>query len=297
MTVLPKGVSAFPITPANADGTVDAGALQGLVARLTQAGVDSIGLLGSTGTYPFLTRAERLRALETGLAAAEGVPVLVGIGALRTDETVRLAQDAKAAGATAGLLAAVSYTPLTDDEVFVHFATVAQEAGLPLCIYDNPATTHFRFTPALVARLARLPEVVAIKSTAPEPAAVAAHLAELREAVPASCVVGYSADWHCTPTLIAGADAWFSVLAGLFPGPVLEIARAVAAGDVARAQALDARLMPLWDLFRRHSSLRVVYAAAALAGLTSALPPRPLLPLKPEVQAEVAATLAALDLA
>ena len=297
MTVLPKGVSAFPITPAATDGTVDAGALRGLVSRLAQAGVDSIGLLGSTGTYPFLTRAERRRALETGLAAAEGVPVLVGIGALRTDETVRLAQDAKAAGATAGLLAAVSYTPLTEDEVFEHFVTVARESGLPLCIYDNPATTHFRFTPALVARLARLPEVVAIKSTAPEPAAVAAHLAELRAAVPPGCVVGYSADWHCTQALLAGADAWFSVLAGLFPAPVLEIARAVAAGDVARAQALDARLMPLWDLFRRYSSLRVIYAAAALAGLASALPPRPLQPLKPEVQAEVAATLAALDLA
>lgn len=297
MTVLAKGVSAFPITPADADGTVDAGALHGLVARLAKAGVDSIGLLGSTGTYPFLTRAERRRALETGLAAAGGVPVLVGIGALRTDETVRLARDAKAAGATAGLLAAVSYTPLTDDEVFTHFATVAREVGLPLCIYDNPATTHFRFTPALVARLARLPEVVAIKSTAPEPAVIGAHLAELRAAVPAGCVVGYSGDWHCTEALSAGADAWFSVVAGLFPAPALEIARAVAAGDLARARALDARLKPLWDLFRRHSSLRVIYAAAGLTGLVRAVPPRPLLPLNPEIEAEVAATLKALDLA
>ncbi len=85
------------------------------------------------------------------------MPLLVGIGALRTDEAVRLAQDARAAGASAGLLAPVSYTPLTEDEVFAHFAAVAGEGGLPLVIYDNPATTHFRFTPTLLGRLARLP--------------------------------------------------------------------------------------------------------------------------------------------
>ncbi len=102
-------------------------------------------------------------------AVAGRVPLLVGIGALRTDEAIRLARDAKAAGATAGLLAPVSYTPLTEDEVFAHFAAVAEEGGLPLVIYDNPATTHFRFTPALIGRLARLPGVVAAKCPGPAP--------------------------------------------------------------------------------------------------------------------------------
>jgi 4-hydroxy-tetrahydrodipicolinate synthase len=74
-------------------------------------------LLGSTGTYAYLTRSERRRALDTALDEVSGrTPILVGVGALRTDEAVRLAQDANAAGATAGLLAAVSYTPLTEDE-------------------------------------------------------------------------------------------------------------------------------------------------------------------------------------
>ncbi len=152
MTVL----SAFPITPANADGQVDLGALQVLLQRLVAAGVGSIGLLGSTGTYAFLERHQRRRAVEAAVAAAAGrVPILVGVGALRTDAAVRMAQDAKGAGAEAGLLAAMSYTPLTEDEVFVHCETVARESGLPLCLYDNPGTTHFRFTPALVGRLAR----------------------------------------------------------------------------------------------------------------------------------------------
>ena len=156
--MLLKGLSAFPITPADASGKVDVSALRRLVAPLCQAGVNSIGLLGSTGSYPYLSSAERRRALEAALEEAAGrAPVLVGVGALRTDEAVRLAQDAQVAGAAAGLLAPVSYTPLSDDEVYEHFATVARESRLPLCIYDNPGTTHFRFSSVLVGRLSHLP--------------------------------------------------------------------------------------------------------------------------------------------
>ncbi|PSH62094.1 dihydrodipicolinate synthase family protein [Phyllobacterium sophorae] len=105
-------LSAFPITPMDRDGQIDAEALRKLIARLCVAEVDSIGLLGSTGTYMYLSREERRRALALALAETGGrTPVVVGVGALRTDEAVRLAQDAKALGASAGLLAAVSYTP------------------------------------------------------------------------------------------------------------------------------------------------------------------------------------------
>ena len=63
-----KGLSAFPITPMNANGRVDTPALQRLVAPLAAAKVDSIGLLGSTGSYPFLTRDERRRAADAAIA-------------------------------------------------------------------------------------------------------------------------------------------------------------------------------------------------------------------------------------
>ncbi|MER2268761.1 dihydrodipicolinate synthase family protein [Methylobacterium oxalidis] len=296
MTLL-TGLSAFPITPADAEGRVDPGALRALLARLVGSGVDSIGLLGSTGTYAYLSRAERRRALETARDATAGrVPLLVGVGALRTDEAVRLAQDAQGVGAAAGLLAPVSYTPLTDDEVFEHFATVARESGLPLCIYDNPGTTHFRFGPDLVGRLARVPGIVAVKSPAPEPEGVAAHLAALRAAVPEGFPLGYSGDWNAAEALIAGGDAWYSVVAGLFPEAGLAILRAVRAGDAAEARRLDARLRPLWDLFRAFSSLRVVYACADLMGLCHAAPPRPILPLPEAARQRVAGALRALDL-
>lgn len=292
-----SGLSAFPITPMDADGRVDLPALRRLVARLCVAGVDSVGLLGSTGSYPYLTRDERRRALEAALDEAGGrVPILVGVGALRTDEAVRLAQDARAAGAAAGLLAAMSYTPLTDDEVFAHCVAVARESGLPLCLYDNPSTTHFRFGPALIGSLSRVPGIVAVKSPGQAPDAVAGHLAELRAAVPPGFSLGTSGDWLATEALIAGVDAWYSVVAGLFPDMAVAIVRAVRAGDATEARRLDARLEPLWALFREYSSLRVIYTCANLLDLTQAAPPRPILPLGEAARARVAEVIRTLDL-
>ncbi|MGY4570185.1 dihydrodipicolinate synthase family protein [Bradyrhizobium pachyrhizi] len=292
-----KGLSAFPITPSNRDGRVDAGALRALLDPLIAAKVDSVGLLGSTGSYPYFSRDERRRAVQAATALADGnTPILVGIGALRTDDAVRLAQDARDAGATAGLLAAVSYTPLTDDEVFEHFQTVARESGLPICIYDNPGTTHFQFTPALIGRLSLVEGIVAVKSPALDASTVAGHLRELRAVVPDGVALGYSADWNCTEALLAGGDTWYSVLAGIFPKVCVDIVRAATSGDAARARELNARLQPIWDLFRTYSSLRVVYALANLRGVCTAEPPRPILPLPADAQRRVKETLAAMEI-
>ena len=295
--MLLKGLSAFPITPADAEGRVDVDAVRKLVAALCAAKVHSIGLLGSTGTNAYLSRSERRRALDAAVEEAAGqVPILVGVGALRTDEAVRLAQDAKAAGAAAGLLAPVSYTPLTEEEVFELFATVARESGLPLCTYDNPTTTHFRFSPALIGRLSRVPEIIALKSPAPEPQAVAAHLANLRSAVPDAFSLGYSGDWNSVEALIAGGDAWYSVVAGLFPRISMGLVQAVRDGDVGEARRLNERLEPLWSLFKEFSSLRVIYAAAEQIGICRAEPPRPILPLASAARQRVADVLKGLDL-
>ena len=293
-----RGLVAFPITPADEQGRVDTDAVRRLLRRLVEVRVPSIGLLGSTGTYAYLDRAERRRAIEAAVDEVAGrVPLLVGIGALRTDEAVRLGEDARDAGAAGLLLAPVSYTPLTEDEVFEHFATVARAVRVPLCVYDNPGTTHFSFSPALVGRLSRVDHIDALKTAAPVAALVPGNLAALRNATAPGFSVGYAVDWHAAAALRAGGDAWYSVAGGLFPAACLSIADAIANGDAALATTLDARLQPLWDLFRQFSSLRVMYACANHLGLCRAEPPRPILPLPEGVQLQVASVLAGLDLA
>ena len=292
-----SGLAAFPITPADADGRVDVPGLRRLVRRLADAGVDSIGLLGSTGTYAYLSRSERRRAIEAAVEEAGGaVPVMAGVGALRTDEAVALAKDAKAAGAGAGLLAPVSYTPLLDEEVFVHFQTVAGESGLPICIYNNPGVTHFSFSVELIQRLSAVPGVVAVKNPAAPAEQVAAHLADLRGRVPDGFSLGYSVDANCAEAMLAGADAWHSVLGGMFPRATLALCRAAQSGDAAEARRLNARLEPVWQLFRDLTGLRLAYAAANFLGLTQAQPPRPILPLSNAARARVAQAIEQLEL-
>jgi 4-hydroxy-tetrahydrodipicolinate synthase len=163
-----NGLCGFPITPADPQGRVDTEALARLVTRLADSGVASVGLLGSTGTYVYLSREERRRAIEAAAEALGGkAPLMAGVGALRTDAALDLARDARKAGADGVLLAPVSYLPLTEEEVFAHFQAVAAETETPLCVYNNPTTTGFTFTPELLGRLAAIPNVVAVKNPAP----------------------------------------------------------------------------------------------------------------------------------
>ncbi len=279
-TPLFHGLSAFPITPADAAGRVDIRALATLLARLEVAGVDSVGLLGSTGSYAYLTRPEKRRAIEAAVDTTGGrVPIIVGIGALRTDDAMNLAKDAQAAGASGVLLAPVSYTPLADQEVFQHFAAVADASDLPLCIYNNPATTHFSFSDELIVRLAEVPRIVAVKNPAPAPTEAKAKVAALRARLPADFAVGYSGDWQAADAVLAGGVAWYSVIGGLMPHPSLALMRAAQAGDAAEIRRLNASFAPLWALFKQYGSIRVIYAAANVLALTDAQPPRPILPL------------------
>ena len=109
------GLSAFPLTPMNESG-LDEAAFVRLIERLVAAEVDSIGVLGSTGNYAYLTVAERARVVALAVEHAGKIPVIAGIGALRTRDVLTLADDAQAAGASGVLLAPMSYQKLFAEE-------------------------------------------------------------------------------------------------------------------------------------------------------------------------------------
>ncbi|MFB2562183.1 dihydrodipicolinate synthase family protein [Rhizobium sp. IMFF44] len=283
------GLSAFPITPTDASGHVDIVVLARLLERIQLAGADSIGLLGSTGGYAFLSREERRRAVQAAMTSVGGrLPVIVGVGALRTDEAQALARDAKAAGADGLLLAPVSYTPLTEEEVYQHFAAIAEAGELPLCIYNNPGTTKFIFSNGLIARLAKVANIAAVKMPLPQGGDFQGEMGRLRQETPKGFAIGYSGDWGAAAALLAGADAWYSVVAGLLPAEALALTRAAQAGDIAEAERLDEKFQPLWNLFKEFGSFRVMFAIAEALDLCRIDPPRPILPLsaaeKPRVR-------------
>ncbi|MGY6549919.1 MAG: dihydrodipicolinate synthase family protein [Roseinatronobacter sp.] len=220
--MLTAGLCAFPITPADPAGRVDTDGLDRLVDRIAQSNADAVGLLGSTGTYAYLTRSERMRAITATIKAASGwIPILVGVGALRTHEACALAQDAAQDAAQAGaadvLRAPVSDTPLTDQEVAEHFRAVARPTDLPLCIYDAPATTGFDFSRRLLAELAQERRIAGVKMPLPADGNIRQQISALRTALPQDCALGYSGDWGCAQAMLDSADIWFNVPGGLFP--------------------------------------------------------------------------------
>lgn len=293
------GLSAFPLTPLHdhGDGGIDEGAFRTLIGRLADARVQSITVLGSTGSYAYLDRDERRRVVELAVTEAGEVPVFAGVGATRTRDVLRYAADAQSAGAAGLLVAPVSYQPLTEEEVFGLFVDVDRQSSVPLIVYDNPGTTHFTFSDHLHARIAGLPCVASIKIPPVEggPAAVEQRIAALRATIPDSATLGISGDAVAADALSGGCDAWYSVLAGTLPAPCQAIVAAAATGDRARAVHLSEALAPLWELFSAYGSYRVVSALAEELGLV-AHPhlPKPVLGLHQRGRKRLAAAVALL---
>jgi 4-hydroxy-tetrahydrodipicolinate synthase len=293
------GLSAFPLTPMNESG-VDEAAFVRLVERLVAAGVDSICALGSTGSYAYLTLPERMRVAQLAVESAAGVPVMIGIGALRTRDVLDLAGHAQQTGASGVLLAPISYQKLGDDEVYGLFETVTRSLSIPLCVYDNPGTTHFTFTDELHGRIARLPHVGSIKipGVPLDPEAASKRMQRLRAMIPSHVTIGVSGDKYAATGLNAGCEAWYSVVGGLFPAAALAITRAAQAGHADEAARLSDRLSPLWEMFGQYGSLRVVAAAAESCRLIdSPSLPLPLKALTGEARLQLGDVLKKLALA
>jgi 4-hydroxy-tetrahydrodipicolinate synthase len=287
------GLSAFPLTPTDDAGSLNPDRLEQFLERIVSAGADSIGLLGSTGGYAYLTPEERKRTLRAAVDCVAGrTPIIVGVGALTADTAEDLARDARKAGADGLLLAPMTYQPLVDEEVFRHFEAVAAAGALPLCVYNNPGTTKFSFSLDLIARLSEVPNIVAVKMPLPADGDYTRELGRLQGMTPEGFAIGYSGDWGAKDALLAGGACWYSVVAGLLPTPALALTRAARAGNVAEAERIDRAFHPLWEVFREFGSFRVMFALAELLGLGRVGPPRPVLPLPESCRGRVETALA-----
>jgi Dihydrodipicolinate synthase/N-acetylneuraminate lyase len=294
-----SGLSAFPLTPVNATG-IDEQSFLKILARLTAAKVDTLGVLGSTGSYAYFSREQRKRVATLAVQHADGIPVMVSIGAISTDEVLRLADDAQQAGVRALLLPVVSYQKLTEEEVFNFYAEVVQHVSVPICVYDNPGTTHTQFSDALYARIAALSNIASIKipGVPDQMSAATQRVSALRAQLPEHISIGVSGDASAGNGLMAGCEVWYSVCGGLFPNTALALTRAAQAGDFTAVAQQSQRLAPLWALFSQHGgSIRVMAAAATLLGLADENNlPRPLRALSSEDQREVRQVIESLNL-
>ena len=138
MSILLKGIIAYPVTPFSADGGVDLKTLEALIERLIADGVHAIAPLGSTGSA-YLSDAEWEAVATASIRAVRRrVPTVVGISDLTTAGAVRRARFAEQAGADAVMVLPVSYWKLANDEIVAHYRAIGAAIGIPIMLYNNP---------------------------------------------------------------------------------------------------------------------------------------------------------------
>jgi dihydrodipicolinate synthase/N-acetylneuraminate lyase len=139
-----EGVYPAMVTPLNKNHGIDEDGLRYEVDYLIKSRVQGLVALGSSGEYPYLTLSEKKKVIDIVVEQTKGrVPVIVCTSSMGTDEVIMLSKYAKRRGADGLMITLPIYFPLTDDDVFNHYKSIAKAVDLPILLYDFPYTTHF----------------------------------------------------------------------------------------------------------------------------------------------------------
>lgn len=257
-----KGTITALVTPFTAQGAVDYGALQALVARQTAAGVEGICSVGTSGESPTLTHEEHHKVIEKTIEFAAGkCRIVAGTGANSTSEAVSLTKAVIAmGGADACLQVTPYYNKPNAEGLYRHFMTIA-DLGLPVVLYNVPGRAGREIPLDVVARLAKHPNIVAIK----EAAGSVERVSAIKNLVPDFAVL--SGDDSLTlPMISVGAQGVISVASNIIPKEMGDMVRAALAGDFAAARDLHRRYYPLFHNLFIDTNPVMVKEALALTG-------------------------------
>lgn len=222
------------ITPFTVAGALDLATAREHARGLIAEGCDGLVLSGTTGESPTTTDEEKtalLRAVRE--AVGDGVPLLAGVGSSDTRHTVRLAQEAEAAGADGLLVVTPYYSRPPQAAVEAHFVRVAEATGVPLMLYDIPGRTGTRIEPRTLLRLAEHPRIVAVKDCAYDLLGTTKVMARTRLAYYSGC------EEMNLPLYAVGGAGYVSTVANVVPRRMRAVLDAFDAGDTAEAARLN----------------------------------------------------------
>lgn len=278
------------VTPMHSDGSIDWPAWERLLRMHVEAGTSGIVIGGTTGEAATLLEAELLQLLARARPLLQGrVAMIAGVGESSTAATVERARLVSAAGVDALLVLTPAYNRPTQEGLYRHFEAVAAASQVPVVLYNVPTRTAVDLLPATVARLARLPRIVAIK----EAISVGAieRVRELQALTEGRLTVLSGDDGTCAEAMLNGARGVISVTANVVPAAMAQLCTAALHGDRALTQQLDAGLAALHQaLFVETSPIPVKWALAELGWIESGIR-LPLTPLSAGCHARVRAAL------
>jgi len=283
------GAHVAIVTPFRDDGEVDWAAWSRLVDWHAASGTTGIVVGGTTGESPTLADSELLELARRARTQAAGrMQVIVGCGTNSTAATVERVRRYSAEGVDGLLLVTPAYNKPTQEGLYRHFEAAAHAATVPVILYNVPVRTAVDMLPETVARLARVPRIVAIKEAVPQ----MSRVQELRAHCPPAFGILSGDDATAREAMANGAGGVISVTGNVAPAAMSQMVAAALAGDAGRAAEIDARLAGLHqNLFLEANPIPVKWALERMGMIRGRLR-LPLTPLSARHHAAVEAALA-----
>jgi 4-hydroxy-tetrahydrodipicolinate synthase len=242
---------------------VDEEALRNLIEEQIVAGTDGIVPCGTTGESTTLSHLEHDRVIEITVdAAKKRIPVIAGTGSNSTAEALRLTKHAWEAGADGALMVSPYYNRPTQEGLYQHFRTNAEEIPIPIIIYNIPGRTGSNILPETLARLAKLKNIVGVK----EASASLKQMSDVIQLCGPDFDVLSGDDIFTLALMALGGKGVISVISNVAPADMAGMVDAFTAGDLAKARALHYRMSPLIDALFIETNPIPVKAALAMMG-------------------------------
>ncbi len=262
-TPLFRGTCTALVTPFS-DAGIDYAALDRLLDKQLEAGIEALVICGTTGEAATLEPEETLAVIAHCVRYCGGKTKLIaGIGGNHTKKTVHMAKAAAALGVDGLLSVTPYYNKCTQAGLIAHYSEIAAATELPLILYNVPSRTTVDITPETCAQLAKLPTVNGIKEANPD----VGRVLKLRQLCGEDFPIYCGNDDRILPFMVCGALGVISVLSNLRPKAVKELTDACLRGEFARALALQQDQQPLIEELFSQVNPIPIKAALRLSGL------------------------------
>jgi 4-hydroxy-tetrahydrodipicolinate synthase len=238
-----RGAIVAIVTPFK-DGRVDEEALRNLIEFQIANGTDGIVPCGTTGESSTLSHEEHDRVIEITIdAVKKRVPVIAGTGSNSTAEALRLTKHAHKVGADGALIVCPYYNRPTQEGLYQHFKTIAENVPIPIVPYNIPGRTGVNLLPPMVAKLAKIKNIVGIK----EASGSIKQMSDVIEMCPDNFAVLSGDDNFTLPLLAMGGAGVISVISNVAPADMAGLVDAFFAGDIKKAKDLHHKMSPLME--------------------------------------------------
>jgi len=280
-----EGIFTPIITPFHDDGSIDRESYAQVIEFLIEAGVHCIVVGGSTGEYYAQTMQERMELM--GLTADiinKRLPLMVGVGATRTEEAITLAQAAKSAGADAILVNSPPYAVPNDLENAMHALQIDRAVNMPIMLYNYPHRTGTNMGTEYLDRVGRSKNFCAIKESSGDVNRI--HM--LARDYP-HIQLGCGMDDQALEFFAWGAKIWVCGGSNFLPKEHLALYQAcVVEGNFDKGRRIMSALLPLMHTLEQGGKfIQTIKYGCELAGLQAGPPRAPLRPLTKEAKREL----------